>query len=338
LNIPFLKGFETQKFFAGNLNLWRFVYRACSVNGRGPTSLLDDDCMNQFVLQQGHSRELHAFPHILEFALKKNSSIQLNALQATVSNSVRIYFVVDGKFEWVIGGQNHILYPGDLAIILPGQTLGGEKDILHIGTLQWIHLKVEKLEANDVSFGPWSQLSRNESLVIGKILRLNNTVVLKLKDCNILLQTLRHELTNQEIGFTTRVNQLIDELFISIARQSTRQNNSQRDFPQTFMKLEQALRQNLSHQWTVEEMAALMGLGTTTFTEKVKSYTGFSPLNYLINIRISEAIKLLNRQDENVTDIALCTGFYSSQHFSTTFKKLTGYTPSDFRRRNLPQK
>ena len=63
------------------------------------------------------------------------------------------------------------------------------------------------------------------------------------------------------------------------------------------MKLEQTLRENLSHQWTVEEMAALVGLGTTAFSEKVKSYTGFSPLNYLINIRISEAIKLLKRPE-----------------------------------------
>jgi AraC-like DNA-binding protein len=121
-----------------------------------------------------------------------------------------------------------------------------------------------------------------------------------------------------------------------MARQLTRQNNSRRDFPQTFMKLEQTLRENLSHQWTVEEMAALVGLGTTTFSEKAKSYTGFSPLNYLINIRISEAIKLLKRHDVHVTDIALDVGFYSSQHFATTFKKLTGYTPSEFRKKNIP--
>jgi AraC-like DNA-binding protein len=38
----------------------------------------------------------------------------------------------------------------------------------------------------------------------------------------------------------------------------------------------------------------------------------------------------------HVTDIALDVGFYSSQHFATTFKKLTGYTPSDFRKKNLP--
>jgi AraC-like DNA-binding protein len=294
--------------------------------------------MNQFILQQGHARELHAFPHILEFASKKNTSIQLNSLHATATDSVRIYFIVDGKFEWIIGEQSHILYPGDLAIILPGQTFRGEKDILNIGTLSWLHLQLEKIDAQGMSLGKWSYLSKNECLTIGKILLLNNTTVLKLKECPTILQTLRHELVNQEIGFTTRVNQLIDELFIGIARQSTRQNNSQRDFPQTFMKLEQTLRQNLAHQWTVEEMAALIGLGTTTFTEKVKNYTGFSPLNYLINIRISEAIKLLNRQEENVTDIALSTGFYSSQHFSTTFKKLTGYTPSEFRKRNLPQK
>jgi AraC-like DNA-binding protein len=102
------------------------------------------------------------------------------------------------------------------------------------------------------------------------------------------------------------------------------------------LKLEQALRRNLAYQWTVEEMATLFGLGTTAFTEKVKNYTGFSPLNYLINIRISEAIKLLKQPNGNFTNIALETGFYSSQHFSTTFKKLTGYTPGQFRKQNVP--
>lgn len=293
--------------------------------------------MNQFILQQGHNRELHAFPHILEIALKKNNSIQLNSLHTTSTTSIRIYFIVDGKFEWIINERHHILYPGDLALILPGQTFRGEKDILNIGTLSWLHLQIDKIDATGMSLGTWSHLSKNECLTIGKILQVNNATVLKLKDAQTIMQTLRDELMSQEIGFTTRINQLIDELFIGIARQSTRQNNSQRDFPKTFMKLEQTLRQNLANQWTVEEMAALTGLGTTAFTEKVKNYTGFSPLNYLINIRISEAIKLLNRQEENVTDIALQTGFYSSQHFSTTFKKLTGYTPSDFRKRNLPK-
>jgi len=85
----------------------------------------------------------------------------------------------------------------------------------------------------------------------------------------------------------------------------------------------------------VEEKAAEIGVGTTLFNEKVKKYSGFSPINYLINIRISEAIKLLKNQEVSITDIALDLGFYSSQHFSTTFKKLTGYTPSDVRKKHI---
>jgi AraC-like DNA-binding protein len=246
--------------------------------------------------------------------------------------------VIDGKFEWIIDGQHHILYPGDLAVILPGKIFGGEKDFLDIGTVSWLHIRLEQLEQNGkMIIGKWSSISANESRTIGKILMLNNSPVLsKLKEAGTILQAMQQEIQNQEIGYATRFNQLTDELFILIARQLTKQNNSRRDFPQTFMKLEQTLRDNLSHQWTVEEMAALVGLGTTAFSEKVKSYTGFSPLNYLINIRISEAIKLLKRKDVNVTDIALDIGFYSSQHFATTFKKLTGYTPSEFRKTTIP--
>lgn len=292
--------------------------------------------MNQFILKKGCA-ELLPFPHIIEFALKKNTTIQFNTLKAIATESLRLYYIIEGKFEWRIEEQHYSLYPNDLVIVLPGQLLGGEKDFLDIGCVSWLHIQLKQLELTGKMVpGRWSSLSENESRVIGKILVLNNVPVLsKLKEAGILFQHLQHEFFNQEIGYSTRINQLIDELFILIARHLTRQNNSRRDFPQTFMKLEQTLRESLSHQWTVEEMAALVGLGTTAFSEKVKSYTGFSPLNYLINIRISEALKLLKRQDVNVTDIALEVGFYSSQHFATTFKKLTGYTPSEFRKKNI---
>jgi AraC-like DNA-binding protein len=235
---------------------------------------------------------------------------------------------MEGKFEWIIQNRHTILYPGDVAVILPGQTFQGENDFLDIGTLFWIHIKVDRIESNmQMVLGKWSGLSERESLTIGRILHLSQTPVLvKMKPILSILQLIQTELFQQQIGYTTRVNQLMDELLILIARQSTLQNNLQRDFPQAFIKLEQALRKNLAHQWTVEEMAALVGLGTTAFTERVKSYTGFSPLNYLINIRISEAIKLLRRDSVKVTAIALDTGFYSSHIFRPHLKINRLYT------------
>jgi AraC-like DNA-binding protein len=292
--------------------------------------------MNQFLLLHQQSKELEVFPHILEFGIRKNTTIQLNSLGSSVSNSIRIYYVLEGKFEWVIGDRHSILYPDDLAVVLPGQPLRGKKGFLDIGTLFWIHVQAGRKEDDKrLVLGKWSALSESETRTIGRVLHLNNTPVLvKIKEAHTILQAIKAEIFQQQFGYETRVNQLIDELLILIARQSTHQNTQQRDFPKVFVKLEESLRENLAHQWTVEEMAALVGLGTTAFTEKVKKYTGFSPLNYLINIRISEAIKLLRRPDINLTAIALEVGFYSSQHFSTTFKKLTGYTPGEFRKKN----
>jgi AraC-like DNA-binding protein len=291
--------------------------------------------MNQFVLNQGASQELDGFGHIREIGIRKNTSVQLNSLCSTTTDNIRIYYILDGKFEWFINDRCHMLYPGDLAIILPGQSFGGSRGFVDIGTFCWISIEVKHVgDSRKMILGDWSGLSESDSITISKVLQLNNIVVLsKVKEAFIVLQAIGDELFQREIGYSTRVNHLIDELLIFIARQSSRQTNLRRDFPEMFTKMEEALRQNLSHQWTVEEMAALIGLGTTAFSEKVKIFTGFSPLNYLINIRISEAIKLLKKQEVNVTEIALETGFYSSQHFSTTFKKLTGYTPVEFRRK-----
>jgi len=295
--------------------------------------------MNQFVLQQQGSDELRLFPHIHELGSRKNVSIHLNTFCISATETLRIYYVIEGKFDWHIHGQQHIFFPGDVALILPGQPFGNEQGVLEIGSLAWIHLSMHKSENGNIVPGPWSGLSENESIAICKILSLNNSpALLKFTEAGKILKCIQDELLGKEIGYHARVNHLLDELLIKVTRQLSRQVNTGRDFPKSFMQLEQVLRQNLSHQWTVEEMAALVSLGTTLFTERVKSYSGFSPINYLINIRISEAIKLLKRPDINITDIALDTGFYSSQHFSTTFKKLTGYSPSEFRKNHLPNK
>lgn len=292
--------------------------------------------MNQFFLQKDLAKELHLFPHIIEFAVRRNDNFHLSTLKKETLHCIRIFYILEGKFDWIINRQHAALYPGDLVLLHPCQDFNPGQEALNMGKLCWLYISDnESGPAKGIPFGAWSSLPKSELLSIDKLFRTAGMpVISKLKEAAGIFTDLQSELFNQQIGYGTRINQLLDELLIVIARKLTSQNNPNTGFPQIFMNLEQALRENLAHQWTVEEMAAFVGLGTTTFTERVKKYSGFTPLNYLITIRISEAIKLLKRNDLNVTEISLDTGFYSSQHFSTTFKKLTGYTPSDFRKKN----
>src|SRR5688500_3139252 len=105
--------------------------------------------MNQFVLQQGKSPELRLFPHIREVGIRKNGAIELNAFSATITDHIRFYYILEGKFDWCIQHRSYDLFPGDLALILPGQSFGSDNGVLEPGAFTWIEIGIPKNEHGD---------------------------------------------------------------------------------------------------------------------------------------------------------------------------------------------
>jgi transcriptional regulator GlxA family with amidase domain len=58
---------------------------------------------------------------------------------------------------------------------------------------------------------------------------------------------------------------------------------------------------------------------------------GIAPAEYYLRMRVAHACKELSQTDRPVTEIGLSTGFSSSQHFSTAFKRVIGTTPRAYR-------
>jgi AraC family transcriptional regulator len=59
---------------------------------------------------------------------------------------------------------------------------------------------------------------------------------------------------------------------------------------------------------------------------------GISPSHYHINLRMDEAKRLLRESKKSVVDVALDVGYANPSHFAQLFRKMTGLSPSDYRR------
>lgn len=75
-----------------------------------------------------------------------------------------------------------------------------------------------------------------------------------------------------------------------------------------------------------------VSMNYTFFSETFKEITGESFVDYLKNIRINMAKKLLRSSNMPITKVSLEVGFNDDKHFSKTFKVITGVTPSEYRK------
>lgn len=93
------------------------------------------------------------------------------------------------------------------------------------------------------------------------------------------------------------------------------------------------INEHLTDPLTLEELASQASLSTFYFSRLFKKETGFTPHGYVITARVNIAKFLLKSSNSTIKEICFGTGFTSESCFCTTFKKVTGSTPSEYRER-----
>jgi two-component system, response regulator YesN len=84
---------------------------------------------------------------------------------------------------------------------------------------------------------------------------------------------------------------------------------------------------------TIHKIADHMYISPTYLCAIFKKSTGKTLNEYITEVRIEKAKKLLSDSRKKLYEVAEAVGFSDPNYFSTIFKKSTGYTPSDFRER-----
>jgi len=101
--------------------------------------------------------------------------------------------------------------------------------------------------------------------------------------------------------------------------------------PWQLRRAQEFMRSRLSDPMRLADIARTVGLSQHHFLRAYKASTGQTPFLWFTQQRIERAKELMARRNMPLTEVAYALGFSSLGHFSTTFRRVTGKTPTGWR-------
>lgn len=124
-----------------------------------------------------------------------------------------------------------------------------------------------------------------------------------------------------------RVRQIIDEYMEDIFMMS---QTAHRGLLKAAMR---HVQMHYAEPLRVEDLAAAAGISASYLSHLFKDTFNYTVNDYILRIRVENAVRLMQKRELALKDIAEKCGFPSSGHFSKVFKKQFGMTPREYRSR-----
>ena len=96
-------------------------------------------------------------------------------------------------------------------------------------------------------------------------------------------------------------------------------------------KVKEFIAQHYTEEIKLDDLAGLVAMSPSAFSRFFKQYTGRGPVDYIIDVRMGVAARMLVDTTTSVSEICYACGFNNLSNFNRTFKARRGYTPRDFR-------
>ena len=91
------------------------------------------------------------------------------------------------------------------------------------------------------------------------------------------------------------------------------------------------IEKNIEHKITVETLANKVAVGRRSFERRFKRATHNSVLTYIQRVKIEAAKRSFESSRKNINEVMYEVGYTDTKAFRTTFKKITGVTPVEYR-------
>ena len=141
------------------------------------------------------------------------------------------------------------------------------------------------------------------------------------------------------LGGLQMIKNFLEALLIGLMPNETEKENAdsvfvfQEDFDGFLTgKIVEYFKAHLFERVTIEEIEKQLNYNRSYLFRQFKTATGSTMMQYFIRLKIEKAKKLLRENELSVTQISETLAFDTPNYFSKTFKKITGYTPLQYKK------
>lgn len=140
------------------------------------------------------------------------------------------------------------------------------------------------------------------------------------------------EVKEEKSGYQQVAAGICIEFLASILSSIKNREFEGKDIERKIRKARIFFRDNLEQPIDVEKLAYDLNIGYSYFRKMFKKFTGISPVQYHLLLRLQKARELLVSTDKSIKEIAVQLGFQSIFYFTRIFKKKMGIPPSELRK------
>jgi len=148
------------------------------------------------------------------------------------------------------------------------------------------------------------------------------------------LTLIQEELEKQPYQHLISIHSRIELILVAINRAKVKRGDEIWKPDALFLKFLEAVRNNFEHNYSVSELAKLVGTTELKLNELAKLHAGKTAQNVIYGLVASEAKRLLTYENLSIKEVAYQLGFNDPFYFSNFFKKQTKFSPKQYKEKH----